>query len=127
MADVNRGNRPLSPHLSVYRLPPTAVISILHRITGAGMAVTAVLITWWFIAAATSPGYFAFVDGFLTSWFGRLVMLVSLMGFWLHFFNGIRHLRWDRGRGLGKWESNRSSMRVAVLTIVMTALTIVLL
>jgi len=57
MADVNRGNRPLSPHLSIYRPQVTSVLSIFHRITGTGMAVSALLVTWWFLAAATSPEY----------------------------------------------------------------------
>ena len=58
MADVNRGNRPLSPHVSVYRWPLNAILSIFHRITGSALAVSGVLIVWWFLAAATSPAYF---------------------------------------------------------------------
>jgi succinate dehydrogenase / fumarate reductase cytochrome b subunit len=100
MADVNRGNRPLSPHLQIYRMYVTMVASGLHRITGFGMIVTAVLVVWWFIAAATSPEYFAIVDGILTSWIGTLVMLVSLWGMCHHMLNGIRHLIWDTGRML---------------------------
>lgn len=98
MADVNRGNRPLSPHLQVYRMYITMVVSGLHRITGFGMTLSAVLIVWWFIAAATSPAYFAVVNGLLTSWIGTLVMLVSLWGLCHHLLNGIRHLIWDTGR-----------------------------
>lgn len=123
MAKADPSARPLSPHLTVYRLPLTAKLSILHRITGVGMGITAVLIVWWFIAAATSPAYFAFVDGLLTSWLGDLVMGVSVVGFWLHFFNGIRHLNWDRVRGLGKWQSNRSSVRVVAYVAIASLLT----
>lgn len=123
MANADPSARPLSPHLTVYRLPLTARLSILHRITGVGMGVTAVLIVWWFIAAATSPAYFAFVDGLLTSLVGDVVMALSVVGFWLHFFNGLRHLNWDRGRGLGKWQSNRSSVRVVIYVIIASALT----
>ena len=68
MADVNRGNRPLSPHLSVYRPQITMVTSITHRITGIGLAVSAVLIVWWFLAASTGPEYFAVADAVLTRW-----------------------------------------------------------
>jgi len=100
MANVNRAGRPLSPHLQIYRMYITMVVSGLHRITGFGMSISAFLIVWWFIAAAASPEYFALVDGILTSWIGTLVMLVSLWGLCHHLLNGIRHLIWDTGRML---------------------------
>ncbi len=120
MAETEQINRPLSPHISIYRRQMTSVLSILHRITGSGLAVTAVLIVWWFLAAATSPSYFAFVDGLMTSWLGDLVLLVSLWAFWFHFFNGVRHLRWDSGRGLGIGVSTRAGWRVVVFSVVFT-------
>lgn len=100
MADVNRGNRPLSPHLSIYRPQLTSVTSILTRITGNALLLAAVLVVWWFLAAATSPEYFAFVDGLITSWLGDLIMFLSLWGLWYHTLAGIRHLIWDNARGL---------------------------
>ena len=125
-ADANRGDRPLSPHMSIYRPQITSVLSILHRITGVGMSVTAILIVWWFIAAATGVDEFAFIDGILTSWFGVLIMVASLWAFWFHFFNGIRHLRWDAGVGMGIGESARSGKIAIGLSIVMTLLTVIL-
>ena len=95
MADVNRGNRPLSPHLSIYRPQLTATTSILTRITGNAMLISALLIVWWFLAAASGPAYFAIVNGFLTSWFGDLIMFFSVLGLWYHTLAGIRHLIWD--------------------------------
>ena len=126
MADVNRGNRPLSPHLQVYRPQMTSTMSIFHRVTGVGMALAALLIVWWFLAAAAGPEYFAFVDGLMTSWLGYLVLLGSVVAFWYHFWNGIRHLRWDMVQGLGIGESTRSGYRVLILTVVMTVITIIL-
>lgn len=126
MADVNRGNRPLSPHLQIYRPQITSILSIVHRITGVGMALAALLIVWWFLAAAAGPEYFAFVDGLLTSWLGVLILAGSLWAFWFHFFNGIRHLRWDLVKGLGIGESARSGWRVLILSVVLTVLTIFL-
>ena len=73
MADVNRGNRPLSPHLQVYRLPLVSNISIITRITGVGLIVGLTLIVWWFVAGAYSPEYFASADWLLSSWFGTLI------------------------------------------------------
>ena len=98
MADVNRGNRPLSPHLSIYRPQLTSMTSILTRITGNAMLLSALLIVWWFLAAASGPAYFAIVNGFLTSWFGDLIMLFSVLGLWYHTLAGIRHLIWDNAK-----------------------------
>lgn len=95
MADVNRGNRPLSPHLQVYRPQLTSITSILTRITGNAMLITALLIVWWFLAAATSAEYFDTVNVILTSWFGDIVLTLSVLGLWYHTLAGIRHLIWD--------------------------------
>ncbi|MFO1142260.1 MAG: succinate dehydrogenase, cytochrome b556 subunit [Amaricoccus sp.] len=126
MADVNRTNRPLSPHLSVYRLPLTARMSILHRITGIGLGLAGVLIVWWFLAAASSPGYFGFVDGLMTSWIGTLVMIVALAGFWYHFFTGIRHLVWDTGTGFEIGGLKNSGYAVMAAAAVMTVITLII-
>lgn len=99
MADVNRGNRPLSPHLTIYNLPLAARMSILHRITGCGLAAGILLGVWWFLAAARGPEAFDLVDGILTSWIGGLVLIGCLLAFWYHFFTGVRHLVWDMGTG----------------------------
>ena len=95
MADVNRGNRPLSPHLSIYRPQLTSITSILTRITGNALIVAALLTVWWLLAAATSPEYFAVADAVVTGWFGDLVMFLSLWALWYHTLAGIRHLIWD--------------------------------
>lgn len=124
MADVNRGNRPLSPHMTIYRLPLTAKLSILHRITGMGMIPGAVLVVWWFVAAAHSPQHFAFVDGLLTSWIGLLVMTGSLWALWYHFANGIRHLIWDTGRNFELAGVQRANFIVIGASVVLTLLTL---
>ncbi|MEQ6250114.1 succinate dehydrogenase, cytochrome b556 subunit [Sulfitobacter sp. HNIBRBA3233] len=95
MADVNRGNRPLSPHLTIYRPQLTSMTSILTRITGNALLISALLIVWWFLAASTNADYFATANAVLTSWFGDLVMFLSVLGLWYHTLAGIRHLIWD--------------------------------
>ncbi|MDD9726758.1 succinate dehydrogenase, cytochrome b556 subunit [Roseovarius sp. SK2] len=95
MADVNRGNRPLSPHLTIYRPQLTSMTSILTRITGNALLVAALLTVWWLLAAATSADYFATADAVVTSWFGDLVMFLSLWALWYHTLAGVRHLIWD--------------------------------
>lgn len=123
MADANRGNRPLSPHLQIYRIQITSTLSILHRLTGVGMALTAVLIVWWFVAAASSPGSFALVDGILTSWLGLAVMTASLWALWYHLLNGIRHLVWDTGRGFDLTRVTQSGWAVVAGSVGLTILT----
>ena len=100
MADVNRGARPLSPHLTVYRPQITSISSIFTRTTGNALIVAALLIAWWFVAAAAGPEAFALADAVLTSWFGKLVFLGSIWALWYHTLAGIRHLIWDTGAGL---------------------------
>ncbi len=124
MADVNRGDRPLSPHLTIYRPQMTSMTSIFTRITGNALLVTALLIVWWFVAAATSADQFAIADGFLTSWFGDLVMVLSLLGLWYHMLAGIRHLIWDSGRGLDLQSSSIMGWGAIVGSVVLTVLTI---
>ena len=124
MADVNRGDRPLSPHLTIYRPQLTSMTSILTRITGNALLVTALLIVWWFAAAATSADHFATVNGLLTSWFGDLVMVLSLLGLWYHTLAGIRHLIWDSGRGLDLQSSAIMGWGAIIGSVVLTLLTI---
>lgn len=128
MADVNRGNRPLSPFMlgSLYRWQITSVMSVFHRISGVGLTLGALLVVWWFLAAAAGPGYFAFVDGLLTSWVGTLVMLGSLVALAYHFCNGIRHLVWDTGRGFDLDTVTRSGQIALAGTAVLTVLVLIL-
>ena len=99
MADANRGARPLSPHISIYRPQWTSVLSILHRITGVGLALGAALVVWWLLAAATDDAYFAVADAALTSWIGLLILFASTWALAYHTLNGLRHLWWDMGYG----------------------------
>lgn len=120
MADVNRGNRPLSPHLQIYRLPMTAKLSILHRITGAGLALGAVLVVWRLVAGAISPAASATVDAVLTSWLGNLVLLGCLWALSYHTLNGLRHLWWDTGRGFDLEFTEKANYAVLGGSVVLT-------
>jgi succinate dehydrogenase / fumarate reductase cytochrome b subunit len=125
MADVNQGARPLSPHLSVYRPYLSMMMSILHRITGVGLALGGVIGVWWFLAAATDPEYFAVVDGLITSWIGGLVMIGLLLALWYHFCNGLRHLAWDAGYGFDLATVRRSGLAVLAGAVVLTLVTLI--
>lgn len=97
MADVNRGDRPLSPHLDIYKPQWTWVPSITHRITGCGLAAGALLLVAWLLGASVGGAYFAWIDWIASSWAGLLVWFGSTWALMYHAFNGVRHLIWDSG------------------------------
>jgi succinate dehydrogenase / fumarate reductase cytochrome b subunit len=124
MADVNRGNRPLSPHLQVYRPQLTSISSILTRITGNALLIGSLMIVWWFLAAATSPEYFAYADAVLTSWFGDLVMLGSLWAIWYHLLAGVRHMIWDEAKMLELDRAEALGWAVIIGSVIFTIFTL---
>lgn len=99
MADVNRGNRPLSPFMigQYYRPQMTSMSSILVRITGIALLGATLLVAWWLLAAATSESAFAFIDGLLTCWLGDIVMFLATWALWYHLLGMVRHTIWDFG------------------------------
>ena len=126
MADVNRGNRPISPHLTIYRMAITMLVSSMNRLTGAGMVLAAILIVWWLMAAASGEDYFTIVDGFLTSWPGLLVLIGSLWALWFHFLGGVRHLFMDFGLGYEIKTVNMTGWIVLIGSLVLTSISLML-
>ncbi|WP_347831363.1 succinate dehydrogenase, cytochrome b556 subunit [uncultured Planktomarina sp.] len=124
MADVNRGNRPLSPHLTIYRPQMTSISSIFVRITGNALLVSTLLLIWWLLAASSSAAAFAVADYVITSWFGDIVMVLSLWALWYHSLGGLRHLIWDTGRGLELKTAERMGWMMIIGSLVLTALTV---
>jgi succinate dehydrogenase / fumarate reductase cytochrome b subunit len=94
-----RSERPLSPHLQVYRWYFTMALSIGHRVTGVGLALGLLLLTWWLLALASGPDAFAMVQAVMHSWLGVLVLFVYTFVLFYHLANGVRHLAWDAGYG----------------------------
>ena len=127
MPEIPRGNRPLSPHLQIYRPQWTSFTSILTRITGNALIVSTALIVWWLIAAATGPDAFAVADGVLRSWFGDLVLLGSLWALWYHTLAGFRHLVWSTGRFMESHRAETFGKIITGLSVVLTLLTVVIL
>ncbi len=115
--------RPMSPHLQVYKWPISMASSILHRATGIALSVGTLLLVWWLVAAATSDDAYATVSGFMRSFIGVIVLLGWTASLWYHFFAGIRHLAWDAGYGFGKPEVDRNTYIVFGATLVCTLLT----
>lgn len=126
MADVNRGNRPLSPHLQVYRLPIAAITSIMTRITGHALVAGILLLVWWLVAAASSDAAFATADWVLRSWIGFIVLTGSMWALWYHFLAGVRHLLYDAGYGLEIEAARKSSWMLIIGSVGLALVTLIL-
>ena len=124
MADVNRGNRPLSPHISIYRPQLNSITSILSRITGAALNVTFIAIVVWLLAAAWSAPALDAVNAVLASKLGLIFWTASLWAFWYHFCAGLRHLLWDTGAGFDLKFVDASGWVVIVASFLLTAATL---
>jgi len=123
MADTRKIVRPLSPHLQIYRPQLTAITSILTRITGNGLIVGTILVVWWLFAAAIGENYFNFADAILRSWFGKIVLTLSLWAVWYHYLAGLRHLWFDAGRGLDIKTAEKLGWGCIIGSVVLTVLT----
>ena len=97
---MRSADRPLSPHLQIYRWQLTSVLSILHRAAGVWLSIGTIVLVWWLIAAASTPEAFDAVAEFLDSWFGLVLLLGWSVALFYHLCNGIRHLVWDTGHAL---------------------------
>lgn len=113
--------RPLSPHLQIYRPQINMVMSILHRITGTALYFGSLLIAWWLFAAATSPAYFDFVNGLFATWLGIIVLVGFSWALIHHALGGIRHFIWDTAAGLDIGTVDLLSWATIVLSVLMTA------
>ncbi len=127
MTDARRPiERPLSPHLQVYRLTITMVMSGAHRITGFFLYFGSILFVWWLVAAASGPNAFATITWLLDSWIGRFVLLGYTWTLLHHMFGGIRHFVWDLGLGMGpgerEWLSAATLIASLSLTVILWAL-----
>jgi succinate dehydrogenase / fumarate reductase cytochrome b subunit len=107
----------------IYKPQLTSMMSIVHRITGASLAVGSFLVVWWITALATGPEYFSFVQRIMTSLPGQLVLFGFTVAVFYHLSNGIRHLCWDFGYNLSIQAVYRSGYMVLISTVIMTAVT----
>ena len=115
-------NRPLSPHLQIYRPIPTMMSSIVHRITGGALYFGTVLVAWWLIAAASGPDYFATANWVFGSWVGKIVLFGFTWALVQHMLGGVRHLVWDLGYGFDKHLTTRVAKISFVAAPVITVL-----
>lgn len=121
MSSVSREiQRPTSPHLQVYRLPLTALISITHRITGAALSIGMILITGFLAAASSGEESYNIAIEIMTSPPGQVMLFLWSLALFFHTFAGLRHLIWDAGFLLEKDAAMRSNYYVIAATIITT-------
>ncbi len=128
MADVNRGNRPLSPFMigPYYRPQLTSMSSIFVRITGIAIFVLALLPVAWLLAATSSEGAFAAWDGFIRSWFGDLILFGTTYVLFYHMLGRLRHVIWDLGYCLEVAIAEKMAIGMIVLSAILTLLVAVI-
>ena len=114
--------RPLSPHLQVYKPQITSVLSIFHRITGVAMTFGLILLVAWIFTLSLGEEYFEYFVMFIKSWFGLLILFSFTFALNYHFCNGIRHLFWDAGYGYEIETVHKSGLAVLVVSFVLTIL-----
>jgi succinate dehydrogenase / fumarate reductase cytochrome b subunit len=117
--------RPLSPHLQVYRPQITSVLSILHRLTGVALTVGTLLLTWWLVAAAYGPDEFATVQGVMGSFIGQLILWGFTFAVFYHLGNGVRHLAWDFGWGFELDQVRTSGIAMVAFAVGATFVTLI--
>ncbi|MDJ0982336.1 MAG: succinate dehydrogenase, cytochrome b556 subunit [Kiloniellales bacterium] len=115
-------NRPLSPHLQVYRPQLTSMLSITHRLTGVALAIGTFLLVWWLVAAATGPEAYATAQVAISSVIGRLLLFGWTLALFYHLCNGIRHLFWDAGYGYELKSAYASGWAVMAGSVALTLL-----
>ncbi len=120
MSERVKGNRPLSPHLTIYRPQMSSISSILVRISGVSLSFGFVLIVWWLLAASTNIKYFETANSILSSWFGIVVLIGSVWALCYHSLGGIRHLIWDMGYGFDLKTADRMGWAVIIGSFVLT-------
>ena len=115
-------NRPLSPHLQVYRPQLTAVLSIFHRLSGITLAGGAAMLACWLLTAAAGPEYYQWSGWFLSSWIGIGLLVIWSWTLFYHLSNGIRHLFWDIGLGFSLKATYASGIAVIISSVLLTAI-----
>lgn len=114
--------RPLSPHLSIYRKQITSVLSIMHRITGVALYAGLGLLIVFLGVVSYYPTYYTQLHQCLTSVFGKIALFGWTLAFYFHFFNGIRHLFWDMGKGFDIPSVNKTGWAAIVFAVLASLL-----
>ena len=115
--------RPLSPHLQIYKWQLTSIMSIGHRASGIALSLGSFLIVIWLVTLATGPEYFSHVNKVISQWFGQLVLFGFSVVLFYHMLNGVRHLSWDLGYGFDLTTVYKTGYSVLITAIILTTIT----
>ena len=120
---MSQSKHPTSPHLQIYRLPLTALLSIVHRITGVLLAFGCVILVVILAAAADSASTYQAIVVHLQSWYGQIFLAGLVFSLYLHFCNGVRHLIWDLGYGFELDTVDLTAKLAIAMAVILTAAT----
>jgi succinate dehydrogenase / fumarate reductase cytochrome b subunit len=115
--------RPLSPHLQIYKPQLTSLLSILHRATGVALSIGSVILVSWVVALSLGETAYSSYSMIINSWFGKLVLFGFTFGLFYHLSNGIRHLFWDAGYGYDLKLAYTSGALVIISSLTLTIVT----
>ena len=115
--------RPLSPHLQIYKPQLTSILSILHRATGVALSIGSVILVSWVVALSLGETAYSSYSMIINSWFGKLVLFGFTFGLFYHLSNGIRHLFWDAGYGYDLKVAYTSGSLVIISSLTLTIVT----
>lgn len=122
MANAGTKSRPLSPHLQIWKWGPHMFVSILHRVTGDGMAFAGLgVLLWWLGALAGGPASYQTFQWAMTTPIGYLVLVGISWAFFSHMCSGLRHFVMDAGAGFELNTNRLWSVVSPILGIVLTA------
>lgn len=122
MAQTGTANRPLSPHLQIWKWGAHMVVSILHRVTGNGLALVGLaLLVWWLGALASGPEAYATFSGHASSWYGMVVLIGITWAAFTHMASGLRHFVLDIGAGYELGINRTWSILSPLIAIALTA------
>lgn len=116
-------NHPVSPHLQIYKMPLTGLLSITHRMTGAVVSLGALLMVLVLVSVAGGPESYAQMQQHLSAWYGQIFLLGFTFALYFHFCNGIRHLIWDVGWGFELETVRKSALITITAAVVLTLVT----
>jgi succinate dehydrogenase / fumarate reductase cytochrome b subunit len=118
-------DRPMSPHLTLYRFKYTLASSIFNRFTGGALSLGLLVLLYWLVALSQGPEAYAKAYVVLSHWVFKIVFVGLLFSFSYHLAAGIRHLVWDTGRGLERSQSQKSAWLIGIVSVLLTALLVV--
>ena len=115
--------RPLSPHLQIYKPQITSVLSILHRGTGIVLSIGSIILVLWIVTLTLGESTYLMYSNIINNWFGKFIIFGFTFALFYHLSNGIRHLFWDAGYGYELNHAYISGISVIISSLLLTSMT----